>query len=232
MSIFVKKNSFLKLYLTTFLLIMFALPQVTVWANPKNKSSFNLHITHTESERLYDSVILQTRLTSATGYRSEQITEKLGGRILFGYQEQIQDKNTIVAAQYAAGYFGGISLNYELLNVSSYQLKMFSQYQYHQLEGRDGEQKINIQWYDLTVGFRNYYKLTQRLQVLADARYYHVVGSQRALEPLTQTINFKNKLPIVYSIGLAYHVDVSGYLAIKWITGGAQGLRLFLAKDF
>ncbi len=236
MTLFINKiiinPKWLKLYLSTFLLIIFTVPQANVWAIQTNKSSFNLHITHTESKRLYDSATLQTRLTSATAYRSEQISEKLGGRILFGYQEQIQDKNSITAAQYAAGYFGGISLNYTVLKITAYQLKFFSQYQYHQLEGRDGIQKINIQWHDLTAGIRNYYTLTPRLQILADARYYQVVGSQRALEPLSQIINFKNKSSVTYSVGLAYQVDVRGYLAIKWIAGAQQGFRLFLAKDF
>jgi len=195
-------------------------------------SSFNLLITHSESKRLYQSELVQTRVSSLTIYNSERISKRVDGSLILGYQEQIQESNSIVAARYAVGYFGGLSFNFELIQTENYRFNLFSQYRYHELEGIEGEQKVNISWYDVTVGLGNYYNLTTRLQLLADVSYVSVSGTQRAREPLSQTISFKNKSNVNYGLGFSYHINASGHLVIKWLEGAQQGFSLYLAKDF
>jgi len=198
----------------------------------KNSATFNLSITHIETERIYSNETTQTKVTSITGYRTEKVTDNFGGSLILGYQEQIQDKNSIVAAQYAIGYFGGVQFNYDVINTSSYRFNAIAKYQYHKLEGKDGEQEVKISWYDVTFGIRNYLYLSTRAQLLADVVYIMESGTQRALDPISQTINFENKSDITYSLGLAYYVDSSGYVVVKWFDGARQGFQLLFAKDF
>lgn len=202
----------------------------TAWGG--EYSSFNLTISNSEFIRINQNQALKTRVSSITAYRSEKISTNLGGSLIFGYQEQFQDKNTIVAARYATGYFAGIRINYDLLRTLNYRINVFTGFQYHQLEGSEGKQKITISWYDITLGIGNYYNITTRLKLLADVSFFQEKGSQRALEPLSQTINFKNKSNISYSVGMAYHLNASGYIAVKWLDGYQQGFQLFFAKDF
>jgi len=220
----------LKLFILVFVFVLGLLTANNSWAKPK--SSFNLLITHSESDRLYDQQSIETRISTLTIYRAEQVSSRLAGRLIGGYQEQIQDKNTIPAAQYAAGYFLGLSLNYDVFQSTRYRFNVFSQYIYHQLEGRNGIQKVEVSWYDITFGFRNYLYIGSRFNLLADISYVSLTGSQRAFEPLSQTINFKNESTINYSLGMAYFISSSGYVGIKNLTGYQQGFQLIFAKDF
>ncbi|VAW91117.1 hypothetical protein MNBD_GAMMA22-2630 [hydrothermal vent metagenome] len=195
------------------------------------ESSFNLNITHTESTRLYNDVAVNTRVSSVTAYRSERLSEFLAGSIIIGYQEQVQDDNLIPAARYAVGYFAGVNFNYDLFRTSNNRLNIMTQYQYHILRGDDADQKITVNWYDISVGIGNFYRLTERLQLLADVSYTELLGNERALEPLSQTIEFKNETNVSYGVGVAYHINANGYVAIKWLDGAQQGFRFFLATN-
>lgn len=195
-------------------------------------SSFNLQVSHSETERTYESTIIKTQISSITAYRAEKISERMAGSLILGYQEQVQDQNTIVAARFAAGYFAGISVNYDVLKTTNFRSNLFTKYQYHKLDGDEADQKIEISWYDISFGIGNYYNVTSNTQLLADASVIKISGTQRALEPLSQIIKFENKSNVTYGVGIAYHLNASGYIAVKWLAGYDQGFRLFLAKDF
>ncbi len=196
------------------------------------ESSFNLNITHSESTRLYQGVAVNTRVSSITGYRTEKLSEFLAGSLIVGYQEQTQDDNVIPAARYTAGYFAGISFNYDILRSANNRFNIMAQYQYHLLRGDDADQKVTVNWYDITVGLGDFYRLTERLQLLADVSYTELSGNERALDPLSQTIDFKSETNVTYGIGVAYYLNARGSIAIKWLDGAQQGFRLFLATNF
>ncbi len=196
------------------------------------ENSFNLNITHTESTRLYQGVAVNTRVSSITGYRTERLSEFLAGSLIVGYQEQIQDDNVIPAARYAAGYFAGISFNYDIMRTINNRLNIMAQYQYHLLRGEDADQKVTVNWYDIAVGIGDYYRLTERLQLLADVSYSELSGNERALDPLSQTLDFKNETNVTYGIGVAYYLTTNGSIAVKWLDGAQQGFRFFLATNF
>ena len=221
------KVNFLTLLFTALLLLSMS---KIGWAGEINR--FNLSITHSESERVFQNETLQTKTSSISGSGTEKLSDRLDGSLIIGYQEQVQDNNSIIAAQYAVGYFIGVGFTYDAFKTEKYRFATFAKYQYHQLEGRDGEQKTNITWYDITFGIENYYNLTTNTQLFADVSYYQESGTQRALEPLSQTISFENKSDITYGVGLAYYLKASSHIAVKWLQGAHKGFQLYFANDF
>jgi len=198
----------------------------------KNISSFNLLLTHVETEWLYDTKKVDTRLSSISIYRTEPLTEKLEGSIILGFQEQVQDKNVITAARYAAGYFAGFSINYDLLKTTNFRLKINSQYQFHQLEAQEVKQRVSTNWYDISIGLENYYSITNSVQFTFDIQYEELSGTQNAREPISQTISFKNNTTLNYAAGLSYQVSAKGYIAFKLIEGSYQGFRIYFGNNF
>ncbi len=211
----------------TIMILFFAMVH-SAWG--EGITRFELNISHTELDRTYNNKTMATQFNSITGLGTEQLSNNFSGSLILGYQEQLQDGNVIKAARYAIGYFGGIAVDYTVVQASKYKLTIPAKYQYHQLEGKDGNQTVNITWYDISLGVKNYYNLGTNTQLLADVYYFEESGNQRALAPLSQSIRFDNKSNITYSIGMAYFLKANSSLAFKWLQGSEQGFHLLFSS--
>jgi hypothetical protein len=206
----------------TLIIIQFSIN--SVWGGEITR--FQLNISHTQLDRFYENKIIPTKFNSIIGTGTEKLSENFKGSLIFGYQEQLQNENSVVAARYAIGYFLGFGINYSILRTENYHLTIPAKYRYHQLEGKDAGQVINITWYDVTLGIENYFDIGSNIQLLADLYVFKESGTERALEPISQSIIFENKSDITYSVGIAYNLKPSSSLAVKWLHGAEQGFQL------
>ncbi len=223
--IFPVKNS----RLSIFILVLFLL--IVNGVQGGEITRFQLNISHIELDRVYQNKIIPTKFTSITGKGTEKLSENLKGSLIFGYQEQIQNENSILAARYAVGYFFGISVNYSVLRTGSYQLSIPAKYRYHQLEGKEAKQTMNITWYDIALGIENYFNVGSNTQLLADVSVFKESGNERATGLLSQSISFESKSNVTYSVGIAYNLDSGGLLAVKWLQGAEQGFQLLFESS-
>ncbi|MFV2061273.1 MAG: hypothetical protein ACC653_11370 [Gammaproteobacteria bacterium] len=216
-------NSIIRLTAIIFLFLITDL----VWSG--GISRVKLNISHTELDRIYKNEIIPTKYTSITGVGTEKLSDNLKGSLIFGYQEQLQGENSIAAARYAVGYFGGLSVDYTIFKRNNFESSLLAKYQYHQLEGKEADQAVKITWYDITFGVENYYSLNNNIQLLADVYSFKESGEERALEPLSQLIHFENKSSITYSLGIAYNLNSGGSFGVKWLNGAEQGFQLIFS---
>jgi hypothetical protein len=199
---------------------------------PDSDFNFSLQLEHSESSWQYTTTTLTSK-SSKLGVQLEQfMSPRLSGTLYVGFLDLSQPANTLPAAQFSSGYYGGIELSLLLLDLSHLKLDLTGGYAYQDTEGKDGGTTVNFVWYDTYGQLGMSIPLSRQLWLRAAGGVLHSSGEQRVSGTGSQLLTFTEQQKEYYSAGLDYWLDGSGFIRLDWLGGNRDGFRISFHRDF
>lgn len=200
--------------------------------SPASELDFSLQVEHHETRWQYAGQTVTSK-SSILGVRmQERLAPRLTGSLHVGYLDLSQPDNPLPAAQTTSGYYGGIELNWRLLDSQWLRVDLGGGYRYQETTGQNSGTEVELVWHDTYAQLGLGIPLSERLTLQTAGGTSRTSGEQRVSGNTTQLLTFEEDQQAYYSAGLAYWLDGTGYLSATWLGGGYDGFRFSFHREF
>lgn len=196
---------------------------------PRPSSSYSLDIKRQVSDWELDNTTMESRVSRIGLSIHEPLNGHLDSGIELGYLDLSQPDNAATEGIGLTGGYLGLHLGILLLRYQNLGLHLNLNYRYNSVEGSNDTAKASLTWHELGGGLAMSYSF-ERLLLSAGIGQQAADGEERVENGETRRI--EQEFETIYSAGVTYWVERTGYIGFQGLQGAQQSIRFTFGRQF